>query len=109
MARLAEEARVDKLTGVLNRRGFEEHAAIELERARREGYSVAASTFDIDYFKRVNDEWGHEAGDRVLEHLGEVLRAETRGADIVARLGGEEFVAFLPRADTGQGGCTPNA
>jgi diguanylate cyclase (GGDEF)-like protein len=99
LARLAGEARVDKLTGVLNRRGFEERAAVELERARRDEAWVGAATFDIDYFKRVNDEWGHEVGDRVLERLGEVLRSESRSADVVARLGGEEFVALLPGAD----------
>jgi diguanylate cyclase (GGDEF)-like protein len=99
VARLAAEARVDKLTGVLNRRGFEERAAVEVERARRERDTVAAVTFDIDYFKRVNDEWGHEVGDRVLEHLGQVLRRESRGVDVVARLGGEEFVALLPRTE----------
>jgi diguanylate cyclase (GGDEF)-like protein len=103
VAKLAAEARIDKLTGVLNRRGFEERAAVELDRARREGYSLAAATFDIDYFKRVNDEWGHEAGDRVLEHLGAVLRAETRGVDVVARLGGEEFAALLSRSDEDEG------
>jgi diguanylate cyclase (GGDEF)-like protein len=102
VTRLAAEARVDKLTGVLNRRGFEEQAAMELERARREGYSVAVATFDIDYFKRINDEWGHDAGDRVLQSLGAVFRRESRGVDIVARLGGEEFVAMLPRSDAGQ-------
>ncbi len=96
VTRLRGEARVDKLTGVLNRRGFEERAAIEVERARREGHPVAAATFDIDFFKRVNDEWGHETGDHVLEALGEVLRSETRAVDIVARYGGEEFVTLLP-------------
>jgi diguanylate cyclase (GGDEF)-like protein len=99
VARLQAEARVDKLTGVLNRRGFEERAAVELARALRERASLAAVSFDIDYFKRVNDEWGHDAGDRVLTHLGAVLRANTRGGDVVARLGGEEFVALLPDAD----------
>jgi diguanylate cyclase (GGDEF)-like protein len=103
VAKLAAEARIDKLTGVLNRRGFEERAAIELERALREDYSLAAVTFDIDYFKRVNDEWGHEAGDHVLEHLGAVLRAQTRGVDVLARLGGEEFAAPLPRSDEDEG------
>lgn len=103
VARLAAEARVDKLTGVLNRRGFEEQAAIELERSHRQRYSLAAVTFDIDYFKRVNDEWGHDAGDRVLERLGAILRAETRGIDVVARLGGEEFAALLPDSGLAQG------
>ena len=102
VTRLAAEARIDKLTGVLNRRGFEEHAAVELERAGREGYSLGAATFDIDYFKRVNDEWGHEVGDRVLVRLGAVLRAQTRGADVVGRMGGEEFVILLPGTDVAQ-------
>jgi diguanylate cyclase (GGDEF)-like protein len=102
VARLEEEARVDKLTGVLNRRGFEERAALEVERSRREGHPVAAATFDIDWFKRVNDEWGHEKGDRVLEALGEVLTAETRAVDVVARIGGEEFVTLLPDCDLAQ-------
>jgi diguanylate cyclase (GGDEF)-like protein len=101
VARLAAEARVDKLTGVLNRRGFEERAAIEIDRARREHYPVGVATFDIDYFKRVNDEWGHEAGDRVLAALGAVFREESRSLDVVARIGGEEFVALLPCVDAG--------
>jgi diguanylate cyclase (GGDEF)-like protein len=99
VARLAAEARVDKLTGVLNRRGFHERAEVEVERARRQDGLLGAATFDIDYFKRINDEWGHETGDRVLEHLGEVLRTESRSADVVARMGGEEFVALLPDVD----------
>jgi diguanylate cyclase (GGDEF)-like protein len=101
VARLEAEARVDKLTGVLNRRGFEERAAVEVERARRQDAPIGVVTFDIDYFKRVNDEWGHETGDRVLEHLGAVLRTESRRADVVARMGGEEFVALLPGVDSG--------
>jgi diguanylate cyclase (GGDEF)-like protein len=99
LARLAAEARIDTLTGVLNRRGFEERAAIEVERARRERYPVGVATFDIDYFKRVNDEWGHEAGDRVLAALGAVFREESRSLDVIARIGGEEFVALLPCVD----------
>lgn len=100
VGRLAAEARIDKLTGVLNRRGFDERAAVEVERSRREGYPVGVATFDIDYFKRVNDEWGHEAGDRVLAALGAVFGRESRSLDIVARTGGEEFVALLPQVDT---------
>jgi diguanylate cyclase (GGDEF)-like protein len=96
---LEAEARVDQLTGVFNRRGFEERAPLELERAAREGAWLAAVTFDIDHFKLVNDEHGHEAGDRVLAHLGAVLSAETRTVDIVGRVGGEEFVALLAGSD----------
>jgi diguanylate cyclase (GGDEF)-like protein len=99
VAGLQSEARVDQLTGVLNRRGFEERAPLELERATREGDWLAAVSFDIDHFKQVNDEHGHEAGDRVLAHLGAVLLAETRTVDVVGRLGGEEFVALLAGSD----------
>jgi diguanylate cyclase (GGDEF)-like protein len=102
LERLASEARVDKLTGVLNRRGFEERAAVELDRARRTGGTVGAVTFDLDYFKSVNDEWGHDVGDRVLERLGEILRRQSRSDDVVARMGGEEFVALLPGAGVGE-------
>jgi diguanylate cyclase (GGDEF)-like protein len=98
LATLAAEARFDQLTGVLNRRGFDEQAPAELERVRREGAWLAIVSFDIDGFKSVNDEWGHDAGDRVLANLGAVLRAETRAVDVVARVGGEEFVALLPHA-----------
>ncbi len=101
LERLAEEARVDPLTGLLNRRGFYERAALELARAKREGGSLALVAFDIDYFKRVNDEWGHEIGDRVLAWTGELLAAGSRDIDVVARFGGEEFVALLPGSDSG--------
>jgi diguanylate cyclase (GGDEF)-like protein len=98
LSKLAAEARIDKLTDVLNRRGFDERVEIELALARREGSAVAAVAFDIDHFKRINDEWGHEAGDQVLVHLGAVLRSETREGDVVARIGGEEFVTMLARS-----------
>ncbi len=96
---LREEARTDALTGLLNRRGFEERAALELKRARRDSAPLAAVTFDIDYFKRVNDEWGHEVGDRVLARTGELLADQSRDIDVVARFGGEEFVVLLPGCD----------
>jgi diguanylate cyclase (GGDEF)-like protein len=96
LVQLAEEARTDALTGLLNRRGFEERASLELAHARREGNSVAVVMLDIDYFKRINDEWGHEAGDRVLARIGGLLTSEARDIDVAARIGGEEFVALLP-------------
>ena len=101
LTRLAEEARTDALTGLLNRRGFDERASLELARARRDELSVAVVTFDLDYFKRINDEWGHEIGDRVLVHVGELLALESRDIDVCARFGGEEFVVLLPGCDDG--------
>jgi len=98
-ARLANEARTDKLTGLLNRRGFEERASVELAHARREARSVAVVSFDIDYFKHINDEWGHDAGDRVLARMGSVLSTRSRDVDVVARIGGEEFVVLMPETD----------
>jgi len=102
LARLAGEARTDTLTGLLNRRGFEERAAVELAHARREGRPIAVASFDIDHFKRVNDEWGHEAGDRVLARVGSVLAAHSREVDVVARIGGDEFLALLPAATSAE-------
>ncbi len=96
LTRLAEEARTDSLTGLLNRRGFEERATLELAHARREERVVAVVIFDIDYFKRINDEWGHEVGDRVLMRIGQMLARESRDIDVTARFGGEEFVVLLP-------------
>jgi diguanylate cyclase (GGDEF)-like protein len=103
LTRLAEEARTDALTGLLNRRGFDERASLELARARREDRSIAVVTLDVDYFKRINDEWGHEIGDRVLARTGELLSAQTRDIDVLARLGGEEFVVLLPGCDSADG------
>jgi diguanylate cyclase (GGDEF)-like protein len=99
-ARLSDEARTDALTGLLNRRGFDERATVELAHALRDGGSLALVAFDVDYFKRVNDEWGHETGDRVLARVGAVLAGNARDIDVLARVGGEEFVALLPGADS---------
>lgn len=99
LRRLAEEARVDPLTGLLNRRGFDERVSLELARALRTRSSLALVAFDLDRFKRVNDEYGHETGDRVLARVGEVIADEVRAFDVAARIGGEEFVVVLPDAD----------
>ncbi len=96
LEQLAGEARLDPLTGLLNRRGFDERAALELARARSEGTRVALATLDVDSLKHVNDACGHDVGDRVLAHTGASLAAETRDIDVVARLGGDEFVVLLP-------------
>jgi diguanylate cyclase (GGDEF)-like protein len=99
VARLADEARTDPLTGLLNRRGFDEHATRELAHIGRGEGRVALATLDIDHFKQINDEWGHTGGDRVLVHLARVLASESRDIDIAARLGGEEFAVLMPGSD----------
>lgn len=99
VGRLAAEARTDPLTGLLNRRGLDERAEVELARARRDTTSIALASIDLDHFKSINDEWGHETGDRVLTWIGRLLTAESRDIDTVARLGGEEFVVLLPDTD----------
>ncbi|MFN3437066.1 MAG: diguanylate cyclase [Acidovorax sp.] len=93
------QARTDALTGLLNRRGFETQMAFGLAMARRSGRPLSLITVDVDHFKRVNDTYGHEAGDEVLRRLARTLEERLRGSDVVARLGGEEFVVLLPDTD----------
>lgn len=93
---LREQAVRDPLTNLFNRRYLDETAERELARARREGKPVTLAMLDIDHFKAINDAYGHQGGDRVLVELGELLRAQTRTADIACRLGGEEFLLLLP-------------
>jgi diguanylate cyclase (GGDEF)-like protein len=99
LERLRGEARTDPLTGLLNRRGFNEHASRELGHAGRDGRPIALVSFDLDHFKLINDEHGHVIGDRVLVHLARVLSNESRGIDVAARLGGEEFTVLMPGSD----------
>jgi diguanylate cyclase (GGDEF)-like protein len=89
-------ARFDSLTGVFNRRGFDERYAEELSRAARLHEPCALLVFDVDEFKAVNDARGHEEGDRVLQRVAALLRSGTREHDIAVRLGGDEFALFLP-------------
>ena len=92
----------DSLTGVGNRRRMEEALVIEIERAQRTGEKLCAFIADIDHFKRVNDSFGHEAGDKVLAAVGDLLRRQTRATDVVTRFGGEEFVVLLPHTNLEQ-------
>jgi diguanylate cyclase (GGDEF)-like protein len=93
--RFAQEAVVDDLTGLLNRRGWRYTAPRELVRAARSGNPITLVTLDLDNFKELNDELGHEEGDRALRDTAERIRATLRAGDVVARLGGDEFVALL--------------
>jgi len=99
VTRLSETARRDALTGLLNRRGFEERLDVELARATRVERPVALILSDVDHFKTVNDRLGHPAGDAVLLRVAGVLEGIGRRGDTVARLGGEEFVFIVPDAD----------
>ncbi|MCW2539139.1 MAG: Response regulator pleD [Frankiales bacterium] len=92
---LRNAASTDGLTGVLNRRMFDEHLARELARAQRTGGSIAVALVDLDHFKRVNDEHGHLVGDEVLRVAASALQSATRSTDVVARYGGEEFGVVL--------------
>jgi diguanylate cyclase (GGDEF)-like protein/PAS domain S-box-containing protein len=94
--KLREQATRDSLTGLYNRRYLEESLERELYRTNREGTPLCVAMLDLDYLKKFNDTFGHEAGDRVLRELGRVLREKLRKSDISCRFGGEEFVLVLP-------------
>jgi diguanylate cyclase (GGDEF)-like protein/PAS domain S-box-containing protein len=92
---LARQASHDHLTGLYNRLKFEEMIDLEIERAKRYGTQFSVVMFDIDHFKRVNDEFGHAVGDCVLRRLADVVGQQVRRTDILARWGGEEFMLLL--------------
>jgi diguanylate cyclase (GGDEF)-like protein/PAS domain S-box-containing protein len=94
--RLAWQARHDSLTGLLNRRAFEQVLAQRYEAFAFEGVNSALVLLDLDHFKRVNDEGGHDAGDEMLKQVADVLRASIRESDYAVRLGGDEFALILP-------------
>ncbi len=89
----------DSLTGLVNRRYFEEQAAHEIVRIKRYGGNSCLLLLDIDNFKEINDKYGHPTGDKVLQNLASVLRTQLRKADLIARIGGEEFAIILINTD----------
>jgi diguanylate cyclase (GGDEF)-like protein len=95
-------AACDELTGVCNRRSIREILLKERKRCDRNGQALCVAMIDADHFKRVNDTYGHPAGDEVLRTLGRVLRASVRDTDAVGRYGGEEFLVVLPVAEAAQ-------
>ncbi|KIL98027.1 hypothetical protein CCC_01088 [Paramagnetospirillum magnetotacticum MS-1] len=103
MAELEELASRDSLTQTANRRHFEHLAGLELDHARRMGRSFALLALDIDHFKRINDTWGHAAGDEALKAFANACRLSLREYDILGRIGGEEFAVALP--NTGPDGA----
>ena len=93
---LAHAAAVDPLTGMFNRRYLHTRLNAELERARRTGASPALMMLDVDLFKPVNDEMGHQAGDTVLRKIAEIIRRSVRASDVCTRYGGDEFCVIVP-------------
>lgn len=93
---------IDELTGLYNRRYFDRHLALMLDKAHEQGRDLAVMMLDIDYFKRVNDSWGHDAGDKILKEFSLRLQRNIRGVDLACRYGGEEFMVLMPDTDHSQ-------
>ena len=99
LQRMSDQASHDLLTGALNRKGMAEALERETARAQRSGTRLCLALLDLDDFKRLNDSWGHLAGDAALQHLATVAKTALRPQDALARYGGEEFVILLPDTD----------
>ena len=93
---LEEEFKRDGLTGLFNRRFFDENMLRELRRAKRLSHSLNLVLIDIDHFKSINDSYGHQAGDRIIIALADSMKSAFRAADIPCRYGGEEFAVIMP-------------
>ena len=89
----------DPLTGLGNRRYLEGQAALEIARAQRSGAPLSLIAVDLDHFKRINDNYGHDVGDLALQAFADTARGQLRDGDVLCRMGGEEFAVLLP--DTG--------
>ena len=97
--RFARQARIDPLTGLENRAAWDEHVQAEEARRSRYARSVTVVSADLDNLKAVNDRYGHEAGDRLIRAAANLLRRHARGADRIARVGGDEFLILMPETD----------
>ncbi len=102
IAELGQLVRTDSLTGVLNRRGFVEQLRLAAARSAGRPCGLGLVLIDLDHFKRVNDQWGHPVGDRVLQAFAERLKELVRTSDVVGRWGGEEFVVMMRRPEPGE-------
>jgi diguanylate cyclase (GGDEF)-like protein len=96
-ANLLLQSLIDPLTGIFNRRGLDQALHRELNSFRRYGEELTLAMLDLDYFKQINDRYGHAAGDTILTHVTQFLSRSLRATDVVGRIGGEEFVLLLPR------------
>jgi diguanylate cyclase len=102
LERVSEQVREDQLTGALNRRGMEDAMTRELSRVQRSGKPLCVAVLDLDNFKRLNDTYGHAAGDAALVHLVKVIKHTVRPTDVIARYGGEEFIVILVDTPAGE-------
>lgn len=98
--RLRELADTDVLTGLPNRRALMQRAETEFVRSRRYPEPFSIAVIDLDFFKQINDQFGHEVGDQVLKHFAQMCRQELRATDFIGRTGGEEFVLLMPHTDS---------
>ncbi|NVK42940.1 MAG: diguanylate cyclase [Oceanospirillaceae bacterium] len=96
IAEIEYYSNTDTLTGVANRKSFEENLIKEISRAKRYHHSLSLAMFDLDFFKEINDIHGHATGDRVLREIAQAVQVNLRGIDLLARWGGEEFTLILP-------------
>ena len=99
LRKMYESSSRDALTGVSNRKSFDERLSAELAFAQRHGSPLSLMLIDVDFFKRVNDTYGHQAGDAVLHGVAQVLERSVRAEDMVARYGGEEFAVIARATD----------
>jgi two-component system cell cycle response regulator len=104
LAQVRTLAAADGLTGVANRRTFDARLGSEIERSVRSGAPLSLVLLDVDHFKRLNDGYGHQAGDETLQRVAATLQAAARTVDLVARYGGEEFAVVLPETDDATAG-----
>ncbi|MFC7421021.1 diguanylate cyclase [Iodobacter arcticus] len=102
-ADLQHKATIDSLSGLFNRAYFTERANHEIARAKRNQQPLIVIMLDIDHFKRINDNWGHDIGDKAIQSLAELCRTTLRDIDIIGRIGGEEFAILLPETDLEKG------
>lgn len=99
LERAERDAMTDPLTGLFNRRYFRRQFEVELRRGRRHAFALSLLMLDLDYFKSVNDIYGHAFGDRVIRRAGRILRQAVRESDVACRFGGDELVVVLPETD----------
>ena len=97
--KIQEMAIEDKLTGLYNRRHFQDMLDNEMARDRRYGHKLVLAMMDLDHFKRINDTYGHTTGDKVLKTIGKIVKKSFRENDVACRYGGEEFAILMPDLD----------